>query len=175
MKFVSTYLTLVSTEELIEEVNENHPEVLFLIEDTLKQAKELNFEQPYEKHAELLEEIIKEVKFSKLFMSLTDLETKNVHLVGDRLSQSVLFPQSPNSCTLLFTSFLICFIALENFIHDYNEMIVTAPLFPFHFSPYPQKSVFLSSQSQDPEDAGWTPIRKTHHTSVTCLLTMVLF
>ncbi|KAH0508523.1 Adenylate kinase 9 [Microtus ochrogaster] len=50
----------VSTEESIEEVNENHPEVLFLIEDTLKHAKELNFEQPYEKHAELLEEIIKE-------------------------------------------------------------------------------------------------------------------
>ncbi|KAM7340578.1 hypothetical protein ACRRTK_001193 [Alexandromys fortis] len=51
----------VSTEEPIEEVNENHPEVLSLIEDTLKQAKELNFEQPYEKQAELLEEIIKEV------------------------------------------------------------------------------------------------------------------
>ncbi|XP_049976513.1 adenylate kinase 9-like [Alexandromys fortis] len=51
----------VSTEESIEEVNENHPEVLSLIEDTLKQAKELNFEQPYEKQAELLEEIIKEV------------------------------------------------------------------------------------------------------------------
>ncbi|XP_075801076.1 adenylate kinase 9 [Microtus pennsylvanicus] len=51
----------VSTEESIEEVNENHPEVRLLIEDTLKHAKELNFEQPYEKHAELLEEIIKEV------------------------------------------------------------------------------------------------------------------
>nr|XP_048280947.1 adenylate kinase 9 isoform X4 [Myodes glareolus] len=51
----------VSTEESIEEVNEKHPEVLFLIEDTLRQAKDLNFEQPYEKQAELLEEIIKEV------------------------------------------------------------------------------------------------------------------
>lgn len=139
MKFVSTYLTLVSTEESIEEVNENHPEVLFLIEDTLKQAKELNFEQPYEKQAELLEKIIKEVKFSKLFMSLIDLETKNVHLVCDQLSQSVLLPQPSNSCTLLSTSFLICFLALENCIHDYNEMIVTAPLFPLHFSPYSEK------------------------------------
>lgn len=140
MKFVSTYLTLVSTEEPIEEVNENHPEVLSLIEDTLKQAKELNFEQPYEKQAELLEEIIKEVKFSKLFMSLIDLETKNVHLVCDQLSQSVLLPQASNSCTLLFTSCLICFIALENFIHAYNEMIVTAPLFPSTFPHIPRST-----------------------------------
>lgn len=87
MKFVSTCLTLVSTEESIEEVNEKHPEVLFLIEDTLRQAKDLNFEQPYEKQAELLEEIIKEVKFSKLSVSLVDLETKDVHLVCAQLSQ----------------------------------------------------------------------------------------
>ncbi|KAL1770118.1 adenylate kinase 9, partial [Sigmodon hispidus] len=51
----------VYREELIEEVTENHPEVLFMIEDTLRQAKELNFEQPYDKHAELLDEVIKEV------------------------------------------------------------------------------------------------------------------
>nr|XP_042117957.1 adenylate kinase 9 isoform X2 [Peromyscus maniculatus bairdii] len=51
----------VSTEDSIEEVNETHPEVLFMIEDTLRQAKDLNFEQPFEKHTELLEEVIKEV------------------------------------------------------------------------------------------------------------------
>ncbi|XP_040614143.1 adenylate kinase 9 isoform X3 [Mesocricetus auratus] len=51
----------VSTEESIGEVNENHPEVLLMIEDTLRHAKELNFEQPYEKHAELLDEVIKEI------------------------------------------------------------------------------------------------------------------
>ena len=61
--------------------------MLFLIEDTLRQAKDLNFEQPYEKQAELLEEIIKEVKFSKLSVSLVDLETKDVHLVCAQLSQ----------------------------------------------------------------------------------------
>lgn len=131
MKFVSTYLTLVSTEESIEEVNENHPEVLFLIKDTLKQAKDLNFEQPYEKHAELLEEIIKEVKFSKLFMSLIDLETKRLHLVCDQLSQSVLLPQSSNSCTFVY-------VISYMFHSSCNEMIVTAPLFPL-FSPYSQK------------------------------------
>ncbi|XP_036025258.1 adenylate kinase 9-like [Onychomys torridus] len=51
----------VSTEDSIEEVNETHPEVLFIVEDTLRQAKDLNFEQPFEKHTELLEEVIKEV------------------------------------------------------------------------------------------------------------------
>ncbi|XP_060229270.1 adenylate kinase 9 [Meriones unguiculatus] len=51
----------VSTEESIEEVTGNHPDVLLLLEDTLKQAKELNFEQPYDKQAEILEDVIKEV------------------------------------------------------------------------------------------------------------------
>ncbi|CAH6778255.1 Ak9 [Phodopus roborovskii] len=48
-------------EESIEEVDESHPEVLLMMEDTLRHAKELNFEQPYEKHAELLDEVIKEI------------------------------------------------------------------------------------------------------------------
>ncbi|XP_052020495.1 adenylate kinase 9 [Apodemus sylvaticus] len=50
----------VSAEELIEEVTENHPEVFAMMEDTLRHAKELNFEQPHDKQAEILEEIIKE-------------------------------------------------------------------------------------------------------------------
>ncbi|GAB1295055.1 Nucleoside-diphosphate kinase [Apodemus speciosus] len=50
----------VSTEELIEEVTENHPEVFAMMEDTLRHAKELNFEQPHDKQAEILEEVIKE-------------------------------------------------------------------------------------------------------------------
>ncbi|XP_017457312.2 adenylate kinase 9 isoform X2 [Rattus norvegicus] len=50
-----------SPEELIEEVTENHPEVFAMIEDTLRHSKELNFEQPYDKQAEILEEVIKEV------------------------------------------------------------------------------------------------------------------
>uniref|UniRef100_A0A8C8W777 AAA+ ATPase domain-containing protein n=1 Tax=Peromyscus maniculatus bairdii TaxID=230844 RepID=A0A8C8W777_PERMB len=61
MPLLFTFLTPVSTEDSIEEVNETHPEVLFMIEDTLRQAKDLNFEQPFEKHTELLEEVIKEV------------------------------------------------------------------------------------------------------------------
>ncbi|XP_029398437.1 adenylate kinase 9 [Mus pahari] len=50
----------VSTEEVIEEVTENHPEVFAMLEDTLRHAKELNFEQPHDKQAEILEEVIKE-------------------------------------------------------------------------------------------------------------------
>jgi hypothetical protein len=57
------HLILVSTEESIEEVTENHPEVFAILEDTLRHAKELNFEQPHDKQAEILEEVIKEVKF----------------------------------------------------------------------------------------------------------------
>lgn len=68
MKFSFTYLTLVSIEDSVGEVNENHPEVLLLMEDTLRHAKELNFEQPYEKHAELLDEVIKEVRFSSVLV-----------------------------------------------------------------------------------------------------------
>ncbi|XP_031204283.1 adenylate kinase 9 isoform X4 [Mastomys coucha] len=47
-------------EMLLEEVTEKHPEVFSMLEGTLRHVKELNFEQPYEKQAEILEEIIKE-------------------------------------------------------------------------------------------------------------------
>lgn len=33
-----------------------------ILEETIKMTKDMNFEQPYEKHAEILEEIIKEVR-----------------------------------------------------------------------------------------------------------------
>lgn len=90
MPLLFTFLTSVSTEDSIEEVNETHPEVLFMIEDTLRQAKDLNFEQPFEKHTELLEEVIKEVKCSSLVLFLTDGETKNFHLVCVQLFGSFL-------------------------------------------------------------------------------------
>ncbi|XP_059032871.1 adenylate kinase 9 isoform X7 [Mustela lutreola] len=48
-------------EDSIEDVTAEHPEVLSMIEETVKMTKDMNFEQPYEKHAEILEEIIKEV------------------------------------------------------------------------------------------------------------------
>ncbi|XP_025715077.1 adenylate kinase 9 [Callorhinus ursinus] len=48
-------------EDSIEEVTAEHPEVLSMIEETVKMTKDMNFEQPYEKHAEILGEIIKEV------------------------------------------------------------------------------------------------------------------
>ncbi|XP_057167132.1 adenylate kinase 9 [Ursus arctos] len=48
-------------EDSIEEVTAEHPEVLSMIEETVKMAKDMNFEQPYEKHAEILEEVIREV------------------------------------------------------------------------------------------------------------------
>ncbi|XP_046530536.1 adenylate kinase 9 isoform X3 [Equus quagga] len=50
-----------SVEDLQEEVTAEHPEVLAMIEETVKTAKDMNFEQPYEKHAEILEEVLKEV------------------------------------------------------------------------------------------------------------------
>lgn len=56
------YFTLDSTEDSIEEVTADHPEVLSIIEETVKMTKDMNFEHPYEKHAEILEEIIKEVR-----------------------------------------------------------------------------------------------------------------
>nr|XP_058163256.1 adenylate kinase 9 isoform X2 [Dasypus novemcinctus] len=43
------------------EVTANHPEVVSMIEETVKMAKEMNFEQPYEKHAEILGEVLKEL------------------------------------------------------------------------------------------------------------------
>lgn len=56
------YLTLDALEDSIEEVTAEHPEVLSMIEETVKMAKDMNFEQPYEKHAEILEEVIREVR-----------------------------------------------------------------------------------------------------------------
>ncbi|XP_025781736.1 adenylate kinase 9 [Puma concolor] len=53
-------LACYSTEDSIEEVTADHPEVLSIIEETVKMTKDMNFEHPYEKHAEILEEIIKE-------------------------------------------------------------------------------------------------------------------
>ncbi|XP_077018750.1 adenylate kinase 9 isoform X3 [Tamandua tetradactyla] len=43
------------------EVTADHPEVVSMIEETVKMAKEMNFEQPYEKHTEILEEVLKEL------------------------------------------------------------------------------------------------------------------
>ncbi|XP_008067229.1 adenylate kinase 9-like [Carlito syrichta] len=51
----------VSIEDTIEEVTANHPEVLSMIEEAVKTRKDMNFEQPYEKHAEILEEVLREV------------------------------------------------------------------------------------------------------------------
>ncbi|XP_021097664.1 adenylate kinase 9 isoform X2 [Heterocephalus glaber] len=51
----------VSIEDSIEEVTANHPEVISMLEETLKMTKDMNFEQPYEKHADILEEVLKEV------------------------------------------------------------------------------------------------------------------
>ncbi|XP_047415472.1 adenylate kinase 9 isoform X3 [Sciurus carolinensis] len=45
----------------IEEVTANHPAVISMLEESLKTTKDMNFEHPYEKHAEILEEILKEV------------------------------------------------------------------------------------------------------------------
>lgn len=53
---------LDTLEDSIEDVTAEHPEVLSMIEETVKMTKDMNFEQPYEKHAEILEEIIKEVR-----------------------------------------------------------------------------------------------------------------
>ncbi|KFO26908.1 Adenylate kinase domain-containing protein 1 [Fukomys damarensis] len=51
----------VSIEDSIEEVTADHPEVISILEGSLKMTKDINFEQPYEKHAEILEEVLKEV------------------------------------------------------------------------------------------------------------------
>ncbi|XP_014636645.1 PREDICTED: adenylate kinase 9 [Ceratotherium simum simum] len=58
---LKVYFTLYSTEDSIEEVTADHPDVLAMIEETVKMTKDMNFEQPYEKHAEILEEVLKEV------------------------------------------------------------------------------------------------------------------
>ncbi|XP_049754514.1 adenylate kinase 9 isoform X2 [Elephas maximus indicus] len=51
----------VSIEDTIEEVTADHPEVVAMVEETIKMTKDMNFEQPYEKHAEILEEVLREV------------------------------------------------------------------------------------------------------------------
>ncbi|XP_040852447.1 adenylate kinase 9-like [Ochotona curzoniae] len=50
-----------SIEESIEEITADHPAVVAILEDTLKAAKDMNFDQPFEKHAEILEEVLREV------------------------------------------------------------------------------------------------------------------
>ncbi|KAI4567298.1 hypothetical protein MJG53_008876 [Ovis ammon polii x Ovis aries] len=45
----------------IEEVTADHPEVLSIISETVKTAKDMNFEQPHEKIAEILGEVLQEV------------------------------------------------------------------------------------------------------------------
>ncbi|XP_036104925.1 adenylate kinase 9 [Molossus molossus] len=50
-----------TTEDSIEEITANHPDVLSIIKETVKMTKDMNFEQPYEKHAEILEDILEEV------------------------------------------------------------------------------------------------------------------
>ncbi|KAL0624029.1 Adenylate kinase 9 [Plecturocebus cupreus] len=49
-------------EDSIEEVTADHPEVVSMIEKTIKMSQDINFEQPYEKYAEILQEILREVK-----------------------------------------------------------------------------------------------------------------
>ncbi|XP_006881284.1 PREDICTED: adenylate kinase 9 [Elephantulus edwardii] len=51
----------VLIEDTIEEVTEDHPEVVAMMEETRKMTKEMNFEQPFEKYAEILENVLKEV------------------------------------------------------------------------------------------------------------------
>nr|XP_012608625.1 adenylate kinase 9 isoform X2 [Microcebus murinus] len=55
-------LTVSSDKDSIEEVTASHPEVLAMIEETIKMAQDINFEQPYEKYAEILQEVFNEVK-----------------------------------------------------------------------------------------------------------------
>uniref|UniRef100_A0A8C5ZMB7 Uncharacterized protein n=1 Tax=Marmota marmota marmota TaxID=9994 RepID=A0A8C5ZMB7_MARMA len=45
----------------IEEVTADHPAVISMLQESLKATSDMNFENPYEKHAEILEEILKEV------------------------------------------------------------------------------------------------------------------
>ncbi|XP_070306077.1 adenylate kinase 9 isoform X2 [Odocoileus virginianus] len=49
------------TDYEIEEVTADHPEVLSIIDETVKMAKDMNFEQPHEKIAEILDEVLQEV------------------------------------------------------------------------------------------------------------------
>uniref|UniRef100_A0A8C9QFC0 Uncharacterized protein n=1 Tax=Spermophilus dauricus TaxID=99837 RepID=A0A8C9QFC0_SPEDA len=56
-----TYFTSFTIEDSIEEVTADHPAVISMLEESLKATSDMNFENPYEKHAEILEEILKEV------------------------------------------------------------------------------------------------------------------
>ncbi|XP_047274260.1 adenylate kinase 9 isoform X5 [Homo sapiens] len=58
---VKLYSDTAPTEDLIEEVTADHPEVVTMIEETIKMSQDINFEQPYEKHAEILQEVLGEV------------------------------------------------------------------------------------------------------------------
>nr|XP_040139122.1 adenylate kinase 9 isoform X1 [Ictidomys tridecemlineatus] len=51
----------LDSEDSIEEVTADHPAVISMLEESLKATSDMNFENPYEKHAEILEEILKEV------------------------------------------------------------------------------------------------------------------
>ncbi|XP_045150541.1 adenylate kinase 9 [Echinops telfairi] len=48
-------------EDTIEEVTAEHPEVVAMIEEAVKKTKDMNFDQPYEKHAEILEAIFAQI------------------------------------------------------------------------------------------------------------------
>ncbi|XP_057593660.1 adenylate kinase 9 [Hippopotamus amphibius kiboko] len=48
-------------EYAMEEVTADHPEVISIINETVKMAKDVNFEQPHEKIAEILDEVLQEV------------------------------------------------------------------------------------------------------------------
>uniref|UniRef100_A0A2I3HMM7 Adenylate kinase 9 n=1 Tax=Nomascus leucogenys TaxID=61853 RepID=A0A2I3HMM7_NOMLE len=58
---VKLYSGTAPTEDSIEEVTADHPEVVSMIEETIKMSQDINFEQPYEKHAEILQEVLGEV------------------------------------------------------------------------------------------------------------------
>lgn len=45
-----------------EEVTADHPEVLSVINEFSKMTKDMNFEHPYEKYAEILQEVLEEVR-----------------------------------------------------------------------------------------------------------------
>lgn len=62
--------TLYVIESAIEEVTADHPEVLSIIKETVQMAKSMNFEQPHEKYAEILDEVLQEVRNpGSLFLS----------------------------------------------------------------------------------------------------------
>lgn len=65
------YFTLDVIEYVIEEVTADHPEVRSIIKETVKMAKDMNFEQPHEKIVEILDEVLQEVRNpGSLFLSL---------------------------------------------------------------------------------------------------------